>query len=501
MRTALTSMLSANEWLRLRLIGIVVCILVAGFGITNVVSYRNAVGVLKATILHNELPLTGSNIYSEVQSDLIRPVFISSVMATDTFVKDWLLAGEEDTDRITRYLDAIRDRYGIFTSFLISDRTHRYYRFSGGDRRVSADNPEDAWYYRVRSMTAPYEINIDVDQSSNRTLTIFVNYRILDYQGRFLGVTGVGLNIESVRRIVDRYQKNFQRAVYFVARTGEVTVTSDSGPPAGAILTAQPGIGAIARQMLSSPEGQYEYRRDGETYLLDTRFIPELDWYVVVEQRQADATRNLWECFLTNMWIGLAIILATSAVIGWAVSVYHRRLSHLARTDKLTGLANREALDELLQRLARPGRSTRGRFAVLLLDIDHFKRINDTLGHLRGDRVIQDVAAAVVATVRRSDLVCRWGGEELMVVLRDCDLAEAAVIGEKLRAAVERVPLSPGDDMAPVTASIGVTSWRDGDTVDALLTRVDRALYQAKREGRNRVRIAQSVPVLAEVDA
>ena len=79
-------MLRANEWLRLRLIGIIVCLLVAGFGLTNIVSYRNAVSILKSTILHDELPLTGSNIYSEVQADLIRPVFVSSVMANDTFL-------------------------------------------------------------------------------------------------------------------------------------------------------------------------------------------------------------------------------------------------------------------------------------------------------------------------------------------------------------------------------------------------------------------------------
>src|SRR6476469_4952918 len=115
-------MFGVNDWLRFRLIGLVVCILVAGFVTTNLMSYRDAVSTLKATILHNELPLTGSNIYSEVQADLIRPVFISSQMANDTFVRDWLLAGEQDSTRVVRYLDAIREKYGVFTSFLISDR-------------------------------------------------------------------------------------------------------------------------------------------------------------------------------------------------------------------------------------------------------------------------------------------------------------------------------------------------------------------------------------------
>src|SRR5580692_9235638 len=168
-------MSTATVWLRLRLIFLVVCVLVAGFSVTNLLSYRDAVGALKSTILHHELPLTGSNIYSEIEADLVRPVFISSQMANDTFLKDWLLNAEQDRDQITRYLEAIRKRYGVFTSFLVSERTHQYYHFNGAPRVVSETNPDDVWYFRVRAMTAPYEINIDHDEASNRTVTIFVN--------------------------------------------------------------------------------------------------------------------------------------------------------------------------------------------------------------------------------------------------------------------------------------------------------------------------------------
>lgn len=479
-------MLRANEWLRLRLIGIIVCLLVAGFGLTNIVSYRNAVSILKSTILHNELPLTGTNIYSEVQADLIRPVFISSVMANDTFLKDWLLAGENGTEQVVRYLDTIRDKYGVFTSFLISEKSRRYYHFSGKDRFILDDEPDDGWFFRVRQMAEPYEINIDHDQSSNRTLTIFVNYRLLDYNGNFLAVTGVGLNIESVRRIVERYRNNFQRNVYFVSKEGEVTVTSDGGPTPGSRLTAMAGLKDIAPDMLSKPEGQYEYEREGEAYLVDTRFIPELGWYVVVEQRQADATQGLWQSFVINLWIGFGIIFITACVIAWAVTLYHRRLTLLATTDKLTGIANRQAFDETMRRLARRQR----RFAVLLIDIDDFKHINDTKGHLRGDEVIRAIATRIVDNVPKSDLVCRWGGEEFIVLAYDRDREEARDLGETLRADIEHAAIEMLEDGSPVTVSVGITTWRDKDTVDGMLLRVDQALYQAKRDGRNRVRVA-----------
>lgn len=491
----------ALDRLRLRLIAVVVCLLMLGFGVTNVISYNNASAVLKATILHNELPLTGSNIYSEVQADLIRPVFVSSVMANDTFLKDWLLGGERDPQQVVRYLDAMRAKYGVFTSFVISDATRRYYHFRGGDRVISADSADDVWYFRARDMATPYEINIDYDQSSNRTVTIFVNYKVFGYDGRFLGITGVGLNIDSVRHIVERYRSNFQRNVWFMTPSGQVTVTSDGGPHPGEAITALPGLKTIAGRILGASEGQYEYVRDGETYLLDTRFIPELGWYVVVEQRQADAMAGLWTSFVTNLWIGFGIILLTAAIIAWAVTLYHRRLSVLASTDKLTGLANRQAFDSVMTRLERAGRRARRPFSVLLLDIDHFKRINDTLGHLGGDDVIRAVALRTVAALRETDLVCRWGGEELIVVAFDCDLQEAGQLAEALRAAIEMAPLRAPDDGTRVTVSVGITAWQPGDTVDRILSRVDRALYQAKRDGRNCVRAAAPPSFPAEAAA
>lgn len=480
-----------NDWLRFRLVALVVAIVLGGFVTTTVMSYRDAVVALKRTILHSELPLTGSNIYSEVQSDLIRPVFISSQMANDTFVKDWLLAGEHNSDQVVRFLDAIRQKYGVFTSFLVSEKTRTYYHFDGRFRTLSEKNHDDSWYFRVRAMQAPYEINIDYDESSNRTVTIFVNYRVLGYNGDLIGVTGVGLNIDSVQGIVEHYRNAFHRNVYFVSKNGEVTITSGAGPRTGEDIRTLPGIAGIASQILRTREGQFEYQNNGENILLDTRFIPELGWYVFVEQPEADATRGLWSSLVTNLWVGLAITLLTAAMIAGAVTVYHRKLDAMATTDKLTGLANRQVFDSTLAHLLKSRRRGTHPFALLLCDIDHFKQINDTLGHLRGDEVIRTIATTTGATLRDTDMVCRWGGEELIVLARNCELDDACTLAEMLRAAVADQPLFKPDNGRRVTISVGVTAYYPGDTADTMLTRVDAALYRAKREGRDCIRVAE----------
>ncbi len=497
-------MIGVNAWLRFRLIVVVSCLLVAGFVATSLMSYRDAVRALRTTILENELPLTGSNIYSEVQADLIRPVFISSQMANDTFVRDWLLAGEQDSDRIVRYLEAIRERYGVFTSFLISERSRTYYHFSGRFRHLDEANPDDVWFFRVRKMTAPYEINIDYDQQSNNTVTIFVNYRVQNYSGNFIGITGVGLTINSVQSIIERYQRDFHRNIYFVNPSGTVTITptepAAGAPRSGENIKTWPGIDSIAAQILGQRAGQFQYQRDGGNYLLDTRFIPELGWYLIVEQSEADATQPLWISCITNLWVGFCITLITAVLVGYAISIYHRRMSVMASTDKLTGLANRQAFDNALDHLVHKRRRTERPFSVLLFDIDHFKQINDTLGHLRGDEVIRRVAEATVGLLRDTDLVCRWGGEELIVLARHCSLAEATRLAELLRATIAAAPVLTPDDGTRVTISVGVTEYQTDDTADAILSRVDRAMYQAKHDGRNCVRIATTETAPAEAE-
>jgi two-component system cell cycle response regulator len=173
---------------------------------------------------------------------------------------------------------------------------------------------------------------------------------------------------------------------------------------------------------------------------------------------------------------------------------YQRGLS-LALTDPLTSLYVRrygEAhLDELIERVNQDSVSA----AVLLFDVDHFKQVNDAYGHDAGDDVLRELAARTIKSVRSVDLAVRWGGEEFLVVMPETDLANAAAVAERLRAAVAKDPFtmkSGGGNLA-VTISIGVAAAvAGGDQRDRLLKRADDALYRAKSAGRNRVIAARS---------
>jgi diguanylate cyclase (GGDEF)-like protein len=170
----------------------------------------------------------------------------------------------------------------------------------------------------------------------------------------------------------------------------------------------------------------------------------------------------------------------------------------VALRDGLTGVANRRAFELRLDEEWRRGARTHARLAVIILDVDHFKKYNDALGHPRGDRVLFRVAHAIGGVLRRpEDLIARYGGEEFVVVLPNCGRDDAARIADDMRAAVRRLEIPhAASDLGFVTISAGVASIvpRHDASPMALITAADRALYSAKRDGRDRVAVGRLAP-------
>ncbi len=161
----------------------------------------------------------------------------------------------------------------------------------------------------------------------------------------------------------------------------------------------------------------------------------------------------------------------------------------MAVTDQLTGLYNRRYMSGHLGNLLKDSLDREKALSFLIIDIDYFKSINDTFGHDIGDEVLRQFGSRIVSNVRGIDLVCRYGGEEFVVVMPDTDLTFAYAVAERVRQQVADMPFDVGiGDPLKITISIGVTvSEGSGDTPGELLRRADQALYRAKREGRNRV--------------
>lgn len=235
--------------------------------------------------------------------------------------------------------------------------------------------------------------------------------------------------------------------------------------------------------------------------MVDTRHIPVL--FVTALRTDEDSVVEALEAggndFLPKPYSpGILLARVQSQV---TIARQHEQLRRMAMIDELTGVFSRRQLFTSFNQMVKNGlRRGPDAIAALVIDVDHFKKVNDTQGHLGGDRVLRQIASTIGGAVRETDVVARFGGEEFVVVLPQTDTAGAAAVGEKVRAAVEQA-------CAPVTISVGASAlqlptWdavRDGDRdveslVEMLLRTADVAVYEAKRNGRNRVILADDVP-------
>ncbi|MFB6260869.1 MAG: diguanylate cyclase [Thiohalorhabdaceae bacterium] len=164
---------------------------------------------------------------------------------------------------------------------------------------------------------------------------------------------------------------------------------------------------------------------------------------------------------------------------------YAEEWERIGLSDSLTGLPNRRAFQEFLEHHVAAAERFGEPLAMLVLDLDHFKAINDTYGHSQGDEVLKRVAATLAAHCRKSDVVARWGGEEFGVLAPKTDLPGGVELADKLRSAVAATAMPEG--MPQVTVSLGVAQYQPGESADTLFHRADEALYQAKPGGRDQV--------------
>lgn len=230
--------------------------------------------------------------------------------------------------------------------------------------------------------------------------------------------------------------------------------------------------------------------------------------YFVLTRRVALFSSMAILCYVTvlvaaqiNLPLALrlfATLLLTIIMINIVLNVIadlHRKLENQALTDSLTGAYNRRFMEKVLDALVARAERQPLVATILMIDIDHFKRVNDRFGHDHGDLVLKRVVEIVASRMRRSDRLFRWGGEEFLVLLEGADLEGATRVAEEIRQSVAAATILPEQ---AVTVSIGVGQYQDRQDVDGWTRAADVALYEAKASGRNRVVQATMVPSLAQ---
>lgn len=229
---------------------------------------------------------------------------------------------------------------------------------------------------------------------------------------------------------------------------------------------ATPGFLVYGLMLLVRSRGEYARTRDWVRARLTQRaLMDQLNQTILLEQQTHEALR----------------------VKSIELESTNRQLGELAMTDGLTGTYRRGHIEGELRRLVKGLHRKPGEFSVMLLDVDHFKQVNDRHGHAVGDEVLRGMTVQVQATLRASDLFGRWGGEEFIVLMPDTGITEALRAAERVREAVRTMDFAADEVRFGVTVSIGVAQLEPAETADLLVQRVDKALYAAKHAGRDQV--------------
>lgn len=299
-------------------------ILAASFLATSLISYFISMSTLRRQITTATLPLTSDNVFSEIKRELLRPVFISSMMAHDVFLRDWVLAGEQDESLITRYLHEIMARFDTFTAFFVSEKSRIYYQARGILKRVEEQEERDVWFFRVREMPEDYELNVDPDLANLDALTVFINHRVLDYQGDFIGVAGVGLTINFVNQLIAEYGDKFNREIFFVDSGGEVVLRSDGRQNGPQNIRAMQVFAARAEDILAGRDLAFRSRNNGNLIHVSSRFVPELNWHLLVTLDETDASGRALTALVVNLLISIGITLLVLLLTTLTINAFQR---------------------------------------------------------------------------------------------------------------------------------------------------------------------------------
>jgi len=471
-----------NEKYRISII--ISMLIVMGFAAVVAVNYLTYSKVIKDDIL-NISKLSSSNIYSEINNELIKPIFVSLTMANDRFLIQWLEEEKSrDVELLQDYLSGIELKYDYSSVFMVSNQTKKYYHFNGVHKSISEENDHDQWYFEFLESKKLYDLDVDIDEVTNE-MTVFINCRIVDEANEVLGVVGVGLSMNQVQKLLGTFETAYGLEAFIMDEQGLIQVHTDDALIENYRVYQDPIIQNIMPKITANTSSleTFRYSENGLDGYIITRYIEDLEWFLVVK-KDTSVLQKSFDDQIAEEFIILALVIFGVVITSNRLIKRHEvKLIAAAKTDQLTGLLNRRGFDHTMFDRIKEAAHKEQVLCVFIFDIDNFKSINDTYGHLFGDKVIEQVAMFVKKAIGNENILARWGGDEFAGYIKG-DYIEAKRLLEELH---HSFSINKNFVSHQITISMGITISRTIDTPDTIMARADKALYQAKLEGKNKV--------------
>lgn len=474
-----------NKFAKIKII--ISFIILFGFIAVAMTNYSSYSKIIKDDI-HNISKLTSTNIYSEIDNELVKPIFVSLTMANDSFVNNWLNnENNSDEEEMIKYLDGIKKKYHYDSVFLVSDKTKKYYHYDGVFKEVSPKNDHDIWYYNFLEKDALYDLDVDQDEVDNKTLTVFVNCKIYDENGEFLGVTGVGIKMKYLQELLGYYKENFNLDAYLIDGNGLIQAHTNNNLIEKTNVFERELIKPLRKEIINKKDAllSFDMKYDSSPGYLISRYIKELNWYLIVEKDTSILIKSFNHQIMIDFFISTSVILIVLLISTILINKYKGQLIKVAQTDQLTNIMNRRAFDNHLSQAIKTAEQTHNSFSLFIFDIDNFKNVNDTNGHIFGDKIIMQIARIVSNVLKEPNIFARWGGDEFAGIIFGDEKKATDIAYEICNQIKDNKELSTLN----ITISLGITRYKDIDTSTTILIRADKGLYKSKDNGKNQVTI------------
>lgn len=420
---------------------------------------------------------------SLVVEQLMKPLHVSQTLGRAKELRD-LMSGETiDEEAIFSSLKRMESEFGL-SFFIASEKSRMQYNSDGSKLKLTEG--EVSWYFKYKDK--PEKAVADIGKWEDAHF--YIDIKIFDEQQDFLGFFGIGKSLDSFINIFQQYKQEYGYDFIFVDQNKDITLSSD--PELLARNSTFQNLAdldwvqqVIPGKLTSGSLNNALVMIDEQDFLVAEIGIDPFGWTMFIltplQGRQAELSRT----FIISVVSLLIIVFALFLLIYNLLYFFKREMQKNIQTDPLTQLPNRNKVELRYAEILDKGKSV----GLLLVDIDHFKAVNDTHGHNAGDNVLRQVASMLQNELRGEDIIGRWGGEEFVILLSDTNPEQAFDVAQKLRERLANMTASTGSLSLKVTASFGVSHTNQNRPLVDILAQADDALYQAKREGRNLVKM------------
>ena len=452
-------------------------ILIISFGFSTVVSLKSLDKLIKENNRENSL------IYANEVGNAVIDVFSEAIAVSQTinnpFIRGILknpqnLSREEKSKIIRNFLSDIVVKFGYSTAFIADDSTLDYYSEWGYLKTIDPQNPDDDWYIPFKTSTKLYELNVDNDQANDNRMTIYINTRMRDSDGKFVGACGVGVPIKQVMTLLQSLEKQSDISIKLVSPDGVVRVAR-SGQLV--LERTEAEIKDLLKEYDTSK--QYLYKTKGPDGYTIVKYIPECQWFAVIDYN-GGRTSIFSTMLFQNLMICLFVMLFVIVIVNFVLSKLAKHTEKFveeALFDQLTGLRNRRAYALEIEKLNKFPSLTD--ISVTTMDINGLKMTNDTFGHTAGDDLLKGAAAIMKKFYSdNSWKVFRTGGDEFVALT-------SKPIGDKDNLIADfknQLKTFHHAQIKELSVSIGIAKGTEHDvsSVEELIKIADKKMYADK---------------------